>query len=196
MKLNDLIEHTIVKGSNVSAADLKTILSGLYNDLLNFSISNKKHPEKTNFEVAGFPIHVIRDSSSATFYISSPSGLIAGLLYCEQNNYIKIKKHPIPKYESNAVWVYEGLRGKGFGTKFYEAAIETLGSIHSSDNIGSMAVGVWKKLSSKYNVKLFKNVINEKESGFVDYTWDGEIPMVDGKLITKLKDDFIFVIEK
>lgn len=95
-----------------------------------------------------------------------------------------------------AVYIDAKYRGQGLGTVLYLAAIKYLKVLRSSTNIGIMAVRSWKSVSKYFKVNLLE-IDDRGNSNQVEYEWGPDnIPIVNGKPITKQPDNFIFVARR
>jgi GNAT superfamily N-acetyltransferase len=69
-------------------------------------------------------------------------------------------------YKVGAVYVSTKYRGQGLGTVLYLGAVHQLKKIHSSYNIGSLAIRTWKSVGKYHPLDIY-----DEEGNKVEYTW-------------------------
>ncbi len=94
---------------------------------------------------------------------------------------------------SDAVWVDSKLRGRGIATWMYNIAHDfTDRGLASTDNLGTMSVGMWCSLARKHREIFLLRDDGER----VDADFSGAIPVVDGKPITRVSSGYRFIWPK
>ena len=61
------------------------------------------------------------------------------------------------------VYVFDEHQGNGYGSAFYEGAIDFSGGLISDDTLTKASLGVWKKLAKRYPVYKLENMNSPQE---------------------------------
>lgn len=88
----------------------------------------------------------------------------------------------------SAVWVDTPKTGMG-STLYRVAHAESQKGLVSSDTLCAGSLALWVSLARRNTIELYRDRLVPLK---VDADFTGRVPTVDGQLITKLKDDFLF----
>lgn len=176
-----LSELTVKRGVNVTPADLGILLPAVEKD---------RKKDKFLKKGDGWNMYFQPHSVHPVIYLRGDDDKIIGLFSATKKYFYYPKK--TSRYEVVIVWVARAWRGKGLGTLLYKEAIKQLRGIVSSDNMGIMAMRIWKRLAQDYKVRVY----DWDTEDFVDHKWSRVIPTVNGKPITDEDKEYQLVLDE
>lgn len=89
-----------------------------------------------------FSLFEVADATSKSYYVTHPDSLFPiGMLVCSKYE---------NRWRSNTVFVVPTYRGQGLGSLLYEAAINSIGYLTSSEDLSVGSSKLWQSLIKKY----------------------------------------------